>query len=159
MTRPRGRPPTPSARSRPTEPVGTTAISATSPPASGMMAPLPNCFSMAAMALATGFIFSLIVDMGLPFCLWSLVSIEQAVLQRLGEVRPAHGVAGVEVGERARDAPRARERARRQAEARHGRLEEAMAVGIERRDGAQLGRGEARVPPRPSRRLPCPRGA
>src|SRR5882724_1741846 len=137
-------PPTPSARSRPTEPVGTTAISATSPPVSGMMAPLPNCFSMAAMALATAFIFSLIVDMWAPFSnvvmgLWSWGSIEQAVLQRLGEVRPAHGVAGVEVGERARDAPRARERPRRQSEARHGRLEEAVAVGVEGRGGAQLG--------------------
>src|SRR5260221_2052114 len=144
MTRPRGRPPTPRARSSPTEPVGTTAISATSPPASGMMAPLPNCFSMAAMALATAFIFSLIVDMCAPFCLLSLGSIEQAVLQRLREVRPAHGVAGVEVGEGARDAPRARERPRRQPEARHGRLEEAVPVGVEGRDGAQLRRREAR---------------
>src|SRR5258706_1128997 len=140
MTRPRGRPPTPRARSSPTEPVGTTAISATSPPASGMMAPLPNCFSMAAMALATAFIFSLIVDMWAPFWFVSWGSIEQAVLQRLSEVRAAHGVAGVEVGECARDPPPARERPRRQPQARHGRLEATGPVGVEGRDGAQAGR-------------------
>ncbi len=72
MTRPRGRPPTPSATSRPTEPVGMTSIAAISPPSSGMIAPLPNCFSMAAIAPATAFIFSLMLDMVSPFC-WSLV--------------------------------------------------------------------------------------
>src|SRR5450432_2922510 len=41
-----------------------TPISAISPPPSGMMAPLPNCFSMAAMAVDTAFSLSLMVDMG-----------------------------------------------------------------------------------------------
>src|SRR5215470_4247887 len=60
MTRPRGYPPTPRARSRPTEPLGTTATGATSPSRpSCMIAPFPNCFSMAATAAATAFSFSL----------------------------------------------------------------------------------------------------
>src|SRR5450432_2538933 len=40
-----------------------TPISAISPPPRAMMAPLPNCFSMAAMAVDTAFSLSLMVDM------------------------------------------------------------------------------------------------
>ena len=40
-----------------------TAISGTSPPPRDMMAPLPNCFSMAATAADTAFSFSFSVDM------------------------------------------------------------------------------------------------
>src|SRR5450432_1339774 len=47
MTRPRGTPPTPSAMSRPSEPVGTTLTSGGAIPSPRrMMLPLPNCFSM-----------------------------------------------------------------------------------------------------------------
>src|SRR3954466_2493505 len=42
-------------------------ISAMSPPASGMMAPLPNCFSIAAIAADTAFIFSFTLDMVSPW--------------------------------------------------------------------------------------------
>ena len=49
--RPRGRPPTPSAMSRPSEPVGMTCTSGGAVPSpSRMMPPLPNCFSMAETA-------------------------------------------------------------------------------------------------------------
>src|SRR6187200_1468170 len=47
MIRPRGRPPTPSAMSSPSEPVGTTRTSGgASPSPRRMMLPLPNCFSI-----------------------------------------------------------------------------------------------------------------
>src|SRR5262245_1442182 len=66
--RPRGRPPTPSARSSPTEPEGITEIGsvpdAPSAPSS-MIAPRPNCFSMSAIAERTLLIFSEMVI----FCL------------------------------------------------------------------------------------------
>ena len=41
-----------------------------SPPDSGMIAPLPNCFSMAAMAPATAFSFSFMLDMGRSWVSW-----------------------------------------------------------------------------------------
>src|SRR5262245_31862604 len=50
------------------DPAGKVPISAISPPDSGMIAPLPNCFSMAAMALATAFSFSFMLDMVRSFC-------------------------------------------------------------------------------------------
>ena len=57
-------------------------------PTSGMIAPLPNCFSMAAMAPATA--FSLLLHAGHGSLLWLSVTvvglIENAVLERLGEV-------------------------------------------------------------------------
>ena len=59
MMRPRGRPPTPSARSRPREPVDTVSMSSTSAPsAMRMMAPLPNCFSILASATLSAFLRS-----------------------------------------------------------------------------------------------------
>src|SRR3954447_22531126 len=44
-----------------------TPISGSSPPPRAMMAPLPNCFSMALTALATAFSFSFKVDMSISF--------------------------------------------------------------------------------------------
>src|SRR4051812_18328889 len=44
-------------------------ISAMSPPESGMIAPLPNCFSIAAIAPATAFIFSLMLDVDMEWLL------------------------------------------------------------------------------------------
>src|SRR4051812_12040450 len=49
--------------SSPTDPVGMTDISGISPPPSDMIAPLPNCFSMALTAAETIFNFSFKVDM------------------------------------------------------------------------------------------------
>src|SRR4051794_37343268 len=60
MTRPRGSPPTPSARSSDNDPVGMTSTSCALLPSSGMIAPLPNCFSMAAMAACTALKRSLV---------------------------------------------------------------------------------------------------
>ena len=58
-TRPRGRPPTPSARSSPMEPVGITATGCASSAAPSLITePRPNCFSIATMAAATAFSFS-----------------------------------------------------------------------------------------------------
>jgi hypothetical protein len=65
ITRPRGKPPTPSARSSESDPVGITSTSCVLVPSSGMIAPLPNCFSMAAMAACTALKRSL-VFMSLP---------------------------------------------------------------------------------------------
>src|SRR3954466_14619762 len=45
-TRPRGRPPTPSARSRPSDPVDTTSMSLIASASIFMIEPLPNCFSI-----------------------------------------------------------------------------------------------------------------
>ena len=57
--RPRGSPPTPSARSRPSEPVETTSMFCCSTPsAMRMIAPLPNCFSMLASAAFNAFLRS-----------------------------------------------------------------------------------------------------
>ena len=59
MIRPRGRPPTPSARSSPSEPVDTVSMSSISvPSAMRMIAPLPNCFSMLASATLSAFLRS-----------------------------------------------------------------------------------------------------
>src|SRR5688572_9183203 len=74
MTRPRGTPPTPRARSRPSDPVEMTSM-ATVPfsPPSRMMAPFPNCFSICwtarsrafdrslALALAFGWFIGLVL--------------------------------------------------------------------------------------------------
>src|SRR4051812_18558671 len=60
ITRPRGSPPTPSARSSDSDPVGITSTSWVLVPSSGMIAPLPNCFSMAAIAACTAFKRSLV---------------------------------------------------------------------------------------------------
>ncbi len=58
-TRPRGSPPTPSARSSASEPVETTATGAGSIPSpSRMMLPFPNCFSIPAIARPRAFTFS-----------------------------------------------------------------------------------------------------
>src|SRR5439155_23101480 len=58
--RPRGTPPTPSARSSPIDPVGLTSIPAgVSPSPSFMMAPLPNCFSICCSASSRALLFSL----------------------------------------------------------------------------------------------------
>src|SRR5713226_2904788 len=60
MTRPRGMPPTPSARSRETEPVEMAAMSWTSGSStpSRITEPLPNCFSMAETASSIAFSLS-----------------------------------------------------------------------------------------------------
>src|SRR5690242_14572902 len=50
MTRPRGRPPTPSATSRAMEPVGMMAVWMTGRSPSRMTEPLPNCLSICASA-------------------------------------------------------------------------------------------------------------
>src|SRR5207249_10641392 len=64
MIRPRGTPPTPSAMSRPIEPVETTSTGtrALSSP-SFMMAPFPNCFSICCSARSSALIFSLAVGL------------------------------------------------------------------------------------------------
>ena len=49
-TRPRGKPPTPSAASKEIAPVGITAMGTISFDPSRMMEPLPNCFSICANA-------------------------------------------------------------------------------------------------------------
>jgi hypothetical protein len=60
-TRPRGRPPTPSAISRPSDPVETTSIfSITSPSPSRMIEPLPNCFSICNSAACKALAFSVL---------------------------------------------------------------------------------------------------
>ena len=51
---------TPSARSRASDPEEMTGTSATPLPSSGMIDPLPNCFSIAATAVVTDLSFSLI---------------------------------------------------------------------------------------------------
>src|SRR3954470_5992351 len=86
-----------------------TPIASISPPSRDMIAPLPNCFSMAAMAPDTAFIFSLMLDMVSP-C-WVTGShghwlVEHAVLQGLGEVDGADGGASLEVGDGAGHAAR-----------------------------------------------------
>ena len=75
------------------------------------MAPLPNCFSMAAMALATAFIFSLIVVMCVSLWLCALsswVRSSRRYCSASARCGPRDGVAAVEVGDGARDAPHAR---------------------------------------------------
>src|SRR6476646_461185 len=124
MTRPRGKPPTPSAMSRPTLPVGIVPISAMSPPDSGMIAPLPNCFSMAAMALATAFSFSFMLDMGRSLVWSGRWLIENAVLEGLGEVGGRDRRAGGEVGDGPRHPAHAGDGARRQPQTRGGPFEQ-----------------------------------
>src|SRR5690349_10405109 len=55
MTRPRGRPPTPSATSRAMELVGMTAICMTGRSPSRITEPLPNCLSICASASSSAF--------------------------------------------------------------------------------------------------------
>src|SRR5581483_1247395 len=151
-----------------------TSISATSPPPSGMIAPLPNCFSIAAMADETAFIFSLSfsfivddVDMEAPFGFGSLVrierrsrldrAVEQPVLQRLGQVRGPHRRRLIQVGDGAGHAPHAADRARRQPQPLDRALEQAVAAVVQRRDLLQLARGDAGTGPRAARPLPLAR--
>src|SRR6202142_880435 len=135
--------------SSPTEPVGMVPISGISPPDSGMMAPLPNCFSIAAIAPATAFIFSLMLDMSRSFFRRVNGSecglVEHAVLEGFGEVDGAYGRAPIEVGDGARDAPDAGDGARRQAETRGGALEQLVPGGIDRCDLREGHRRQAGV--------------
>src|SRR3954465_15259633 len=103
--------------SRPTDPPGIVPISAMSPPDSGMIAPLPNCFSMAAMALATAFSFSFMVDMGRSLVWSNGWLVENAVLEGFGEVGGRDRGAAGEVGDRPRHPADARDGARGQAQA------------------------------------------
>src|SRR3954471_20054436 len=148
MTRPRGKPPTPSAMSRPTLPVGIVPISAMSPPDSGMIAPLPSCFSIAAMAPATAFNFSFMLDMGRSLVWSGRWLIENAVLEGFGQVgRRYRGMAG-EVGDRPRHAAHAGDGARGQAQAPGRPFPPPVPGPVERRAPPQLGRRQARVPAR-----------
>src|SRR5258706_7461188 len=58
VIRPRGMPPTPSARSSAIDPVGITSIAWIEPEPSFMIEPVPNCFSMVAIAAATALVRS-----------------------------------------------------------------------------------------------------
>src|SRR5665811_1521792 len=58
VTRPRGMPPTPSARSRAIEPVGMKSTCCRSAEPSFMIDPRPNCFSIARIAASTAFVRS-----------------------------------------------------------------------------------------------------
>src|SRR5450432_3712773 len=134
--------------SRPTEPVGMVPISAISPPEGGMIAPLPNCFSMAAIATATAFIFSLMLDMGRSFFSGhgsDCGLVEQAVLEGFGEVGGADGGAPLEVGDGASDAPDARDGARRQTETRGRAFQELVPGAVDRCDPRQGRRRQTRV--------------
>ena len=108
-----------------------------SPPASGMIAPLPNCFSMAAMAPATAFSFSFMRGHGSPLLVRS-----SSVDRERGTAGPRRGgrsrIAGAagEVGDGARDAAHAGDGARRQAEARGGAFQQRVPVAVERRHRA-----------------------
>src|SRR5512139_1209372 len=84
MIRPRGYPPTPSAISRPSEPVGTVATSSwsDSPSFKRMMAPLPYSFSTLAMASSSA----------ADFCFAVLSSVMGSYLT--GHVFRLQGVAG-----------------------------------------------------------------
>ena len=145
MTRPRGSPPTPSAMSRPTEPVGIVPISAMSPPDSGMIAPLPNCFSMAAMAPATAFSFSFMLDMGLSL-------VRSLVDRGRGTGGPRRGARCAIAALPARSAiVRATRRTRVMARAdrpepRGRPFQQRVAGAVERRHPPQLGGRQARVP-------------
>src|SRR4051794_35150632 len=137
-----------------------TPISGISPPPRDMMAPLPNCFSMAATAAETAFSFSFNVDMTRSPCAWvwfELRSIdglvETAVLQGLGHVRGTHPGAGVQVGDGAGQAAYPIDGPGRQGQPLHRALEQPVSVGIEGGHLAQLGAGEAGVGTRTPRAL------
>ena len=108
-----------------------------SPPDSGMIAPLPNCFSMAAMAPATAFSFSFMLDMGRSL-VRSLVGRERGTggLRRGGRCAiaalPARS-AMVRATRRTR-----RDRARRQAQPLGGAFQQRVSRAVERRDPPQL---------------------
>src|SRR5688572_3048753 len=107
--RPRGRPPTPSARSRPGDPVEMTLSgpSVHSPSPSNMSAPLPNCFSTTAMACFNAFIRS--SSIASPYLVMVL-----PIAERLGQNGLVNLRLGREVGDAARDAQRAIDGAARQ---------------------------------------------
>jgi hypothetical protein len=86
-------PPTPSATSSASEPVGITAISVTCVPPSGMMAPLPNCFSIAATAAPITLSLSRVLDIAF-------------LLARRGEARPGPARKRVKLHRRERAAVR-----------------------------------------------------
>src|SRR3954453_12929627 len=115
-----------------------TPISGMSPPPSDMMAPFPNCFSMAATATETAFSFSFNVDMTRSPCVLGFRSrtssvdglVQAAVLQRLGQVRGTHVHAAVEVRDGAGQAAHPIDRPGRQGQALDRALQQPVTVAV-----------------------------
>src|SRR6516225_4222130 len=102
-----------------------------------MMLPFPNCFSMPLNACDSAFSFSLILlmDSSSPRDGGAFMrrargassrerAIQRPVLHRLCDVRGAHGVRALEVGDRPRDPQHLVVRARREAQPLDRRLEQ-----------------------------------
>jgi hypothetical protein len=75
------------------------------------------------------------------------LALEQATRERLGDVRLAHPLFGLEVCDGARDPEHLDEGARGEAEALYGDLDQPLALGVERRDLLEVTRRELGVEP------------